>query len=47
MAAAREVQVSPLSLERMRGLIDPGDRERLETGLGLGRSPLAGRLLSK
>jgi trehalose synthase len=45
MVTAREVQVPPLSLERLRELIDPGDWERLETGLGLGRSLLAGREL--
>jgi trehalose synthase len=45
MVTAQEVQVPPLSLERLRGLIDPEDWERLETGLGLGRSLLAGREL--
>ncbi len=42
---AREVQVPPLSLERMQGLIDPEDWQRLETGLSLGRSLLDGREL--
>jgi trehalose synthase len=42
---AREVQVPPLPLERMRGLIDPRDWSRLEAGLDLGRSLLAGREL--
>ncbi|HWP33385.1 MAG TPA: hypothetical protein VNL97_06520, partial [Solirubrobacterales bacterium] len=45
MRGAREVQVPPLSLERMQGLVDPEDWEQLETGLSLGRSLLAGREL--
>ena len=40
MVTAREVQVPPLSLERMRGLIDPEDWERLEAGLELAHSLL-------
>ncbi len=42
---AREVQVPPLSLERMRVLIDDEDWSRLEAGLDLGRSLLAERQL--
>jgi trehalose synthase len=45
MVAAREVHVPPLSLERMRGLIDPEDWEQLEAGLSAGRSLLSGREL--
>jgi trehalose synthase len=45
MVTAREVQVPPLSLERMRGLIAPEDWGQLEAGLSLGRSLLAGREL--
>ncbi len=45
MVAAREVQVPPLSLERMRELIAPEDWVRFETGIGLGRSLLAERQL--
>jgi trehalose synthase len=45
MVAAREVQVPPLSLDRMRELIDPEDWRRFEVGLGQGRSMLAGREL--
>jgi trehalose synthase len=45
MATAREVHVPPLSLERMRSLIDPDDWSRLEAGLEMGRSLLAGREL--
>jgi hypothetical protein len=45
MATARELHVPPLSLERMRSLIDPDDWSRLEAGLELGRSLLVGREL--
>jgi trehalose synthase len=45
MVTAREVQVPPLSLGRMRGLIAPEDWRQLEAGLSLGRSLLAGREL--
>jgi len=45
MVAAREVQVPPLSLDRMRELIDPEDWGRFEVGLDLSRSMLAGREL--
>jgi trehalose synthase len=45
MAAVREVQVPPLSIERMRVFIDPEDWTRLETGLDLGRTMLAERQL--
>ncbi len=45
MTAAREVEVPPLSLERMRGLIDSDDWSRLEEGLGKAQQMLAGREL--
>ncbi|MGE5282566.1 MAG: glycosyltransferase [Chloroflexota bacterium] len=45
MVTAREVQVPPLSLDRMRVLIDAADWERLEVGLDLGRALLAERQL--
>ena len=45
MVTPREVQVPPLSLERMRGLMDAGDWERFQAGIDLGRSLLAGREL--
>jgi trehalose synthase len=45
MVTVREVEVPPLSLERMRDLIDPADWSKLEISLDLGRSLLAGRQL--
>ncbi len=45
MVTAREVEVPPLSLERMRGLIDPEEWKRLEAGLGIAQSMLAERAL--
>jgi trehalose synthase len=45
MFEAREVQVPPLSVERMRGLIDAEDWRRFEAGLEVGRALLAGRSL--
>jgi trehalose synthase len=42
---AREVEVPPLTLERMRVLIEPADWERLEVGLEMGRALLADREL--
>jgi trehalose synthase len=45
MAVVREVHVPSLSLERMRGLIDPEDWRRLEEALSMGRTLLAGREL--
>jgi trehalose synthase len=43
--AAREIEVPPISLERMRGLIDDEDWGRLEEGLGKAQSMLDGREL--
>jgi trehalose synthase len=43
--AAREVDVPPLALERMRGLIDDDDWSRLEEGLGKAQAMLDGREL--
>lgn len=45
MVTAREVEVPPLSLERMRGLIDAGEWARLEAGLDIAQSLLAERKL--
>ncbi len=45
MTAAREVDVPPLSLERMRSLIDADDWSRLEEGLGKAQQMLDGREL--
>lgn len=45
MVAAREVEVPPLSLERMRVLVGPAEWERLEAGLEMGRALLADRQL--
>jgi trehalose synthase len=45
MIAVREVEVAPLSIERLRVLIDPEGWSRLEAGLELGRSLLSGRQL--
>jgi len=42
---AREVEVPPLSLERMRILVGPAEWERLESGLDMGRALLADRQL--
>ncbi len=41
--AAKEVEVSPLSIERMRGLIDPEDWRMLEDGLRRAEGMLTGR----
>ncbi len=41
----RQVEVPPLSLERMRGLIDPADWQRLEAGLELAHTMLDDRRL--
>lgn len=40
---AREIQVPPLSLERLRGLIEPDAWRRFETGLGRARELLGER----
>jgi trehalose synthase len=45
ITAAREVEVPPLPLERMRGLIDDADWSRLEEGLGKAQQMLDGREL--
>ena len=45
MVAAREVEVPPLTLERMRGLIDAGEWARLEAGLDTAQSLLSERKL--
>jgi len=44
-AGMREVGVPPLSLQRMRGLVDPGPWRRLEAGIEVGRALLANREL--
>ena len=45
MATLTEVPVPPLSLERLRGLIDGEDWRRFETGIGRARALLGERTL--
>jgi len=45
MVSAREVEVPPLSLERMRGLIDEEEWQRLEGSLSMAQTLLAERKL--